>query len=375
MSPSRSPSAARLPPGERWRLGLAVVALFLLQGFLLFGYRFFEARVDDAAASFVPPLINEVTGAVGGLLLFPLVYLLCARFRPGHSGWWRTLAAHAAALPAYSGVHTLMNWLFRTALYPVFGVPGGYGDLRLRLAQEFFNDVWGYAIMIVIVYGFLYYRDTKARELETSRLQTELGRAKLRDLQARLHPHFLFNTLNAIAAHVGDDPAGAERMIERLSRLLRRSLSASENQETSVSEEIETLELYLEVMTERLGDRLSTAIRLAPGTPDAVLPTFLLQPLVENAITHGIAPRARGGEVSIGIDRDGDTLEVVVDDDGVGLRGTPRDALRLGIGLSSTIERLRRLYGERGVLEIAPLEGGTRVRVRIPWRRLDGVEP
>jgi len=367
-------------PLEARRLRLVVVAVFLFNGLLLFAYRFFEARADNPRASFVEPFINEVTGAIGALLLFPLIYWLCARYRLGKRIWWRAALAHSVALPVASVAHTLLNWGFRTVLYPLFGVPGGYGPLRVRFLQEFFNDVWSYMVAIVFVYGFFYYRDARARDVETARLQTELGRAKLRDLQSRLHPHFLFNTLNTISAHVSDDPAGAERMIEQLGALLRRSLSASGAQETTVAEEVETLELYLEIMKQRTGDRIEASIEVQDGAGAGTVPTLLLQPLVENAIVHGLGPRAGGGRVSVRIDRKGDRLAVVVEDDGVGLRTSPSEALQAGFGLSATAERVRGLYGDRGRLEIASADSGrgTRVTVEVPWKRFapagEGVE-
>ena len=373
MTPDSAQSNGPLAPAgmrpETRRLGVVVAALFLLQGLLLFGYRYFEQQADDPSSSGVEQFINEMTGAIGALLLFPIAYWLCTRFRLHPGVRWKAAVVHSAALPLISASHTLLNWVFRMTLYPVFGVSAGYGPLKVRLAQEFFNDILWYAIIIVLAYGFLYYRDVRTRELETMRLQTELGRAKLRNLQARLHPHFLFNTLNAISAHVGDDPGGAERMIEQLGALLRRSLSASGAQETTVAEEIETLELYLSIMKERLGDRLETLVEVENGVEDRAIPTLLLQPLVENAIEHGLGPRARGGRVSVRIRREDDGMSVVVEDDGVGLKTGASEALGSGFGLSATAERVRQLYGDRGHLEITSSEAGTRVTVVIPWTR------
>lgn len=223
--------------------------------------------------------------------------------------------------------------------------------------------------MIVAIYGYLYVRDARERELDTARLEAELGRARLEELRARLHPHFLFNTLNAISAHVGDDPAGAERMIDRLGALLRRSLAASAGQETTVAEEVETVELYLGIMRDRMGERLDASLDIDDEVLDATLPTLLLQPIVENAIEHGLGPRASGGRVAIRLAREDDRLVAVVEDDGVGLGADPQAALETGFGLSSTVERLRHLYGDRGRLSLEPLPSGTRVRVEIPFVR------
>jgi two-component system LytT family sensor kinase len=354
---------------ENRRLGLGVIAVFLFQGLLLFGYRFFEERADNPNASFVQPFINETTGAIGGLILFPILIWVCHRYPLRTRIWWKAVVAHAVAMPVLSVIHTLLNWAFRTTLYPLFGVESRYGPLSVRFAQEFFNDVWSYLMMIVLVYGFFYLRDARLRDLDSARLQAELGEARLRDLQARLHPHFLFNTLNAISANVADDPAGAERMIEQLAGLLRRSLSASGAQETAVDDEVETLELYLAIMQERAGSRIRAVVEVEPASRDAAIPTLLLQPLVENAIEHGLGPRAGGGRVSVRIARAGEHLRVVVEDDGVGLSTDPTDALGAGFGLSATVERVAALYGEAGDLRLEAADPGTRVTVDIPWRR------
>lgn len=355
------------PSVDRRRIILLIVALYLFRGLLLFGYRYFEEQASNPGASWVEPFINEMTGALGALLLFPIVLWLCLRFPLKPGIWWKAAVAHVVAMPVKSVAHTLMNAGFRNSLYPVFSVSASYTPSRARFAQEFVNDIWSYAITLVLVYGFLYYRDVRTRELDTVRLQSELGRAKLRDLQSRLHPHFLFNTLNAISAHVKDDPAGAERMIEQLSALLRRSLSASGAQETTVAHEIETLELYLGIMKVRSGDRLEASVDVEPGLEAGRIPTLLLQPLVENAIEHGLGPRAEGGRVSVRITREGAHLLVVVEDDGVGLAKDAEAALDSGFGLSATAQRIRGLYGEGGNIELTPAQPGTRVRVRIPW--------
>ncbi|MDX1395178.1 MAG: histidine kinase [Gemmatimonadota bacterium] len=347
-----------------------VVAIFLAQGLLLTGYKFFE-QAAGGGASLTEQFVNEMSSPLVSLLLFPIIYWLCRRFPLEPGVWWKAVAAHAAALPAVSAAHTLGIWAARRVLYPVFGVDAVYGNLPVRLAQEFFADAWSYLIIITALYGFFYYRDTKRRQLDTARLQTELGRARLRDLRARLQPHFLFNTLNAISAHLRDDPAGAERMIEQLSALLRRSLAASGAQETSIAEEVDTLALYAGIMRERLGDRVRVEIDVEPGAETGSIPTLILQPLVENAIEHGLGGLARGGTVSVRVRRESGRLVVEVEDDGVGLGTEPSAALGSGFGLTSTVERLRALYGDAGRVELEPRDPGTLVRLTIPWRRTE----
>ncbi len=201
---------------------------------------------------------------------------------------------------------------------------------------------------------------------ESEQLQTRLAQAQLQALRLQLNPHFLFNTLNAITALVHTDPHAAERMIMGLSELLRISLGSVGEQEVPLSRELEVLEHYLDIQQVRFADRLQVQYAVAPETERALVPNLLLQPLVENAIKHGIAPRAASGRIVIVARRNNGALLLEVSDDGTGSsNGTPTGE---GVGLRNSRERLRSLYGDDHRFDAAPQPaGGYRVVIELPF--------
>jgi LytS/YehU family sensor histidine kinase len=206
------------------------------------------------------------------------------------------------------------------------------------------------------------------RRLELARaadLERSLLRARLHALDLELRPHFLFNTLNAITALVRSEPAKAERMLVTLGSLLRVTLGRT-GREVTVEDELEQLDLYLDIQRVRFRDRLDVKMEADADVMTAYVPGMILQPLVENALTHGLAPRMTGGTIRISVSREGDTVVLRVVDDGVGI---PPTGLRERTGVGNTRERLRALYGEAHGVTIAPAPGGgTMSEVRVPLR-------
>ncbi|MDQ3798439.1 MAG: histidine kinase, partial [Acidobacteriota bacterium] len=197
--------------------------------------------------------------------------------------------------------------------------------------------------------------------------------SNLRVLQMQLHPHFMFNTHNAIATLIHKDPKTAEKMLMNLSGLLRFSLKKVNIQEVSLEKELDFLNKYLEIEKIRFQQRLKVTINVQPETLRAAVPNMILQPLVENAIKHGIAPLARGGEIKIEAARDEGYLNLTVSDNGIGLSAeiTTSAAGGGGIGLANTKARLEQLYKDKGKLEIwtAPNQG-LRIQIKIPFREI-----
>jgi two-component system LytT family sensor kinase len=195
-----------------------------------------------------------------------------------------------------------------------------------------------------------------------------LSEARLQSLKAQLHPHFLFNSLHAIASLVRTgDNAAAVRTIAGLSDLLRRVLDAEAGQRVPLRDEVDFVERYFEIQGVRFGDRLRTTIELEPGTEDVQVPTLLLQPIVENAFRHGLADRIEPGHVAVRSQLLGDgRLELRVEDDGAGLPDGWTLQSRQGVGLRTTVARLEQLYGSDHELLVEPRAGGgTVVTIRL----------
>ena len=250
--------------------------------------------------------------------------------------------------------------------------------------RSYYRQFWGWshqyllyhALLLGIAHAVLYHGRYRERERAAERLAAGLTEARLQALKMQLQPHFLFNTLNAISALIPPEARPARRMVARLGDLLRISLEHEATQEVTLREELAFLQPYLEIEQARLEDRLTVAMEVAPETLDARVPHLLLQPLVENAIRHGIAPRIEPGRVEISATRGaGDGfLHLEVRDDGPGVAGDPRARTRKGVGLANIQSRLEQLYDGRHRFELVNHpEGGVVVRIALPFRRGDGV--
>jgi LytS/YehU family sensor histidine kinase len=238
-----------------------------------------------------------------------------------------------------------------------------YVDWMLPTYLEF--AVLTYFAILGLVYALEYYRRYVTGTVHASRLEAELARAQLQALRIQLQPHFLFNTLHAISSLMDEDIRAARRMIARLADLLRSTLDTTDQQEVTLLRELETLELYLDIERERFSDRLRVELEVHPDALEARVPNLVLQPLVENAIRHGIAPLQRGGRITVSAARAAGRLVLGVEDDGAGARDhEPQE----GVGLRNTRARLARLYPDEHELVIDhPSEGGFRIRIEIPF--------
>jgi two-component system LytT family sensor kinase len=231
-----------------------------------------------------------------------------------------------------------------------------------------------YLSIVGIAHAIRYFVEARERELQMARLAEQLAGTRLAALQAQLNPHFLFNSLNTIAVLVRDgDTTTATRVIEQLSDVLRSTLARSQANEVALDDELTLVRQYLAVEQARFSDRLRPAFNIDAATLSAAVPRFALQHLVENAVRHGIARRTAAGRVVVTARRDGDMLELSVEDDGAGPAAGSLE--RSGHGLDNTRERLRTLYGERGSLVVtARAPYGTLARLRVPYREMI-VEP
>jgi len=316
--------------------------------------------------------------------LTPFVLALARRY-PAQRG---VLGRRALLYFGGALVFTMTHVVLRGLTYPVWdtGIKGyasvwGAGAHALRLRWDLFeslffqnviDDITGtYVPILLIAHVVSYYQRFRERELRTSQLQTQLAKSHLQALKSQLQPHFLFNTMHSISALMLTDVQAADRMMTRLSDLLRMSLEASGTQITILSHELEFLNCYLEIEKVRFEERLTIILKVAPETLDAQVPHLLLQPLVDNAVKHGISRLCRGGEIQISATAKGPELQLEVKDNGPGM-GQPEGPPRTGLGLKVTRERLEALYGQEQSMElINPPEGGTAVRICIPLTKPD----
>jgi len=293
------------------------------------------------------------------LLSSPLYVWLARRFPIYGRRWGRSLAIHVAVTAA---LVALTGWLYFQLLLPSFPAraAGGFRGPNLAnfLLMRFFTESLPFWAMIALIHAFEFHRRYRQREVE-------LVESRLAALTAQLQPHFLFNTLQGISTLMHRDVKAADAMLSRLSDLLRQTLQRG-RQETPLREEVEMLDHYVAISRERFKDRLVFELRIDPDVRNALVPFFILQPLVENALQHGIAKRAGKGRVCVSARRDGESLRLSVSDDGL---GPSKDLASEGIGLSNTRERLKQLYDDRQSLAIgASPEGGLMVELTIPYR-------
>jgi two-component system, LytTR family, sensor kinase len=350
---------------RRPALWLAAFAGASLVSFLGFWYRYLEDVVVGRHGTFVWRAIDEWTGAFYGTPIVVATAVIGWYFPLDRTHWRKSLPIHAVALLCFSVLHTSLNWGARIVLYPLFGLGAyDYGQMPLRYLMEFPNDVIFYLINQVVVATFRYYRTMRDRELS-------LAQAELRNLRLQLQPHFLFNALNTISATMYDDPAAADAMIAELSELLRVSLKTVHTQEVPLRAELESLSHYTALMQARFGDKLAVAVDVDPAAADALVPSLILQPLVENAVRHGNVSLLGQGRIDVRARRNGDQLTIDVLDDGPGTTTPPGEGNQPnGVGLSATAERLRLLYGDAHRFSAGNAGGGSgfAVAIAIPFR-------
>ena len=304
-------------------------------------------------------------------LLAPIIMAFALRHPFDRIRWPRLLALHLTGALAYSVVHTAIMMTVRWLLLIGQPLPPDYPGFRNYTLLTYLTQLdWllmTYLFLIGLAWALAYRHESEERALNTSQLETRLVEAQLQALQRQLHPHFLFNTLNTVSGLIRTDPDGADRMIDRLGDLLRMTLHKSGIQEVSLKEELDVLGKYVEIERTRFGSRLTIDMRVQPETLDAQVPSLLLQPLVENAIRHGIAPNARPGWLAVHAGRDNDELVLQVLDNGDGLPPDRLMALNRGVGLDNTRARLAHLYRDRFEFTFSNLERGLCVTIRIPF--------
>jgi two-component sensor histidine kinase len=352
---------------RRWRFWGLVLVLWAVPsviGALVYYLRMAPGE-DPVTLRFA--LLYQSAAWYPWVALTPVVLAIGHRFSLERSRPWVALPIHLTAALVVGASHLALALTGMRAVAPMPPERSfwtAYVDWMLPTYLEF--TVLIYFAILGLVYAFEYYRRYVKGAVHASRLETELARAQLQALRTQLQPHFLFNTLHAISSLMDEDVRAARRMIARLADLLRTTLDTGDQQEVSLLRELETLQLYLDIERERFSDRLRVDLEVRPDVLEARVPNLLLQPLVENAIRHGIAPLHEGGRITVSASREEGRLLLSVEDDGAGPRngGQPRE----GVGLRNTRARLERLYPDSHELTIdQPPAGGFRVRIAIPF--------
>jgi len=270
---------------------------------------------------------------------------------------------------------TILYGYIETALKALLGV-GTWSrlfgtEVFTEALKEMFWSMLVYCLIVGVGEAYLYHQRFVSAELQMERLQRNFSEARLNALRMQLDPHFLFNALNTVSSQVERDPKLARRMIEHLGDLLRLSLSSQGIQEISLAEELAFLDHYLSIQRIRFGDALKIDMRIAPDVRDALVPSLFIQPLVENAIRHGISKRARGGSIVLIAQSFEERLCIQVLDDGVGLSPGWSFEAHKGVGLSVTKERFSGMYpGNTSQFDIRRrVEGGTEVSISFPLQK------
>ena len=314
--------------------------------------------------------------------LTPLVFWLGQRFPLERARWPRAAAVHLVTGATIVLVELLVFTAFNHWFYynPWAPAPADFGDAYVKNVLRSFHYAFIiYWLIVVSATAFRYQRDSSAREREAARLsvrnaelESELSRAQLEMLRAQLHPHFLFNALNAISGLVRERRnEAAIELTAALGRLLRQALTTIDRDEISLREELDMLEAYLTVERARFRDRLQVHFDIQPAALDREVPSLILQPLVENAIRHGVGTVPEGGQIWISARAMNGTLDLEVRDNGPGLEnGARHPSASSQVGLRNTRARLDRLYGGRCEFDLHnATEGGAAARITIHTSR------
>ena len=353
-------SAAESSGRQRWARLAFIWGVWTLVGLFFSSQIYFFFLRTERPVSILMSLAWQMSAVYVFALSTPLVLWLARRFRIERTGWRRSLFVHflagTAIAAAWAACHITIDSAFGS------NIKFTPGNLARLIFVNLDKELLVYWIIVVISHAVDYYQRYREGELRASQ-------AQLQALKMQLHPHFLFNALHSISALVHSDPEAADKMIARLGDFLRLTLETSAAQEVTLRQELEFLDCYLEIERIRFQDRLTTRLEVDPQVLDCRVPNLILQPVVENAIRHGVAPRSAPGHIEIRAERRGPVLRLQVRDNGAGLpTDNSRRASVGGVGLANTRARLSRLYGASHRFELAnDPRGGAIATIEIPF--------
>jgi len=354
-----------------WGIWTFIGIVFTLQGY-------FTSYRSERPMAFTESLYLQMTWAYVYALGTPLVLWAAARLPIERSNWIRSALLHIPISIVFSVVLTA---LARVIIWLIFGYRMGraltFQSMTNFVVGNFTEGIGIYLLIALMSYAYDYYRRYREGQLKTLQLEAQLSQAQLQALKMQLHPHFLFNTLHSISALLTKDVEAARKMITRLGDFLRLTLENSGSPEVTLKQEMEFLTCYLEIERIRFQNRLVTRMDLGEKTLDAKVPNLILQPIVENAIRYGIAPRSTPGLLEIEAKQLNGMLRIQVRDNGPGLpeHRTSQTQFKKGLGLANTETRLKRLYGADHLFDLANNPaGGLIVTLEIPFHK-DGSAP
>ncbi len=313
------------------------------------------------------------------VLSLPII-ALCGRIRIERRTWKPGIAVHLVAMVAFCAAHIALTTVPRVETQRRFlaggaaltgkpPIPVYWGEEYKRGFFQFLDwELLAYGAIAGMTHAAYFSRESQRRQLQTAQLEKHLVEAQLQSLQRQLQPHFLFNTLHAISALMHRDVEAADRMLSRLSDLLRMSLDTVGRQVITLKSELDFLTRYLQIEQARLGERMTVAWDIEDETLDCLVPNLVLQPLVENAIKHAIALKSEGGSIRISARREGEMLRMEVEDNGSGPSDTGLQSLKTGIGLSNTRARLTHHYGANYRFEFHKRPHAFAVLIVLPWK-------
>jgi two-component sensor histidine kinase len=349
--------------GKRfWTISLLLWSLFGL--FMAVQRMAYVSRIGETIPREHILFIEMVYAALWAMLT-PAVLILSYSFRIEKRGWGQGVAIHLGASLLVSTIHQFV--LESIVAVSFAGPPEGLSwENQVRNLLRFVDyGIMIYWALVVIEHSVRYYRMYQERSLRAAQLEAQLAEAQLQALRMQLQPHFLFNTMNAISVLIEKDPELARRTLGRLGDLLRLTLENSRHQEVTLRAELEFLDRYLQIEQTRFGDRLTVSISVDPDLCDVLVPNMILQPIVENAIKHGINRQRGAGVIEIHAVRDNEALRISIIDNGRGLDGDAR--VDSGVGIANIKARLEKLYGDKSKFEISNrTNGGVSAVISLP---------
>jgi two-component system, LytTR family, sensor kinase len=326
----------------------------------------FLASASVKPLTWTRAIVLECGYAYVAAILSPAAIWLADRFRIEPPNWLRNIIVHASASIMFSVIACLI-WQGMAYLIGMKEMEPGFAAEMRAIAWSLFDGAPLYWVIVLIHNAGYYYERYEISAAKAADLNAQLAQAQLQSLKAQIHPHFLFNSLHSISELIHADPLAAERMIVALSHLLRSSLANSSLLEVPLERELELTQLYLDIEKMRFDERLLIEIRVAHEAEGALVPNLILQPLVENAIKHGICRRPGTGRIAVEAMRDGGRLVITVRDNGAGFDTEKRPIVE-GVGLKTTRARLEKLYGEEQSFHFVRRPGSTEAVIRLPLK-------